>query len=216
MKEFRGLGNCSNQWKWRLCLTAEYLPSRPFIDNNFSSRIVCSLSAFNLFRSRGGGSIGGTGATGGVGAGTESTGVDTGGTLAESGRDLARILACRDCREWSFSVSKNVVWGPSLTELCSRASNTGLLPFPLPHIGGSYLPFLEGLGNASQKYSAMRRLLPFLRDLIFSFKAQYTGTLGKVKAIWRLTYCIRRSSPSFLRFFNYLVPFCSIVTMLCL
>ncbi|WMV32402.1 hypothetical protein MTR67_025787 [Solanum verrucosum] len=32
----------------------------------------------------------------------------------------------------------------------------------------------------------MRRLLLFIADLIFSFRAQHTGTLGEVEAIQRL------------------------------
>ncbi|KAG5580869.1 hypothetical protein H5410_051496 [Solanum commersonii] len=76
----------------------EYLPSRPSVDNNFSSRIVCSLSTFNLFRSQGGGAIGGTGATRGARSDTEFAGVDTGGTLVELRRDLERISACQDCK----------------------------------------------------------------------------------------------------------------------
>ncbi|KAG5606010.1 hypothetical protein H5410_027502 [Solanum commersonii] len=41
---------------------------------------------------------------------------------------------------------------------------------------------------------ATRRMLLFIVDLIFSFKAQHIGTLGEVKAIWRHAECIRRSS----------------------
>uniref|UniRef100_M1DWK6 Uncharacterized protein n=1 Tax=Solanum tuberosum TaxID=4113 RepID=M1DWK6_SOLTU len=40
--------------------------------------------------------------------------------------------------------------------------------------------------TASRICSAMCRLLPFIANLIFSFKAQHTGTLGEVKAIRRL------------------------------
>ncbi|KAG5619730.1 hypothetical protein H5410_004948 [Solanum commersonii] len=33
--------------------------------------------------------------------------------------------------------------------------------------------------TASRNYSAIRRLLLFIADLIFSFRAQHTGTLGE-------------------------------------
>uniref|UniRef100_M1DGT3 Uncharacterized protein n=1 Tax=Solanum tuberosum TaxID=4113 RepID=M1DGT3_SOLTU len=36
-------------------------------------------------------------------------------------------------------------------------------------------------GIASRNFSEMRRLLPFSADLILSFKAQHTGTKGKVR-----------------------------------
>ncbi|KAG5587325.1 hypothetical protein H5410_047759 [Solanum commersonii] len=51
--------------------------------------------------------------------------------------------------------------------------------------------FLQGsivgrYSTASQNCSATRRLLPFIANLIFSFMAQYTGTLVEIKAIRRL------------------------------
>ncbi|WMV08777.1 hypothetical protein MTR67_002162, partial [Solanum verrucosum] len=59
---------------------------------------------------------------------------------------------------------------------------------------------------ASQNYSATRRLLPFIVNLIFSFRAQYTRTLGEVKVI--------RNSPNALGdpqvfFSSSFQPFCS-------
>ncbi|KAG5590361.1 hypothetical protein H5410_040875 [Solanum commersonii] len=48
--------------------------------------------------------------------------------------------------------------------------------------------------TASRNCSATRRLLLFIADLIFSFRARHTRTLGKFKAFRRLTKCIRRSS----------------------
>uniref|UniRef100_M1DMI4 Uncharacterized protein n=1 Tax=Solanum tuberosum TaxID=4113 RepID=M1DMI4_SOLTU len=40
--------------------------------------------------------------------------------------------------------------------------------------------------TASRNCSATRRLLPFIANLIFSFRTEHTGTLGEVKAIRRL------------------------------
>ncbi|KAG5595620.1 hypothetical protein H5410_036852 [Solanum commersonii] len=45
-----------------------------------------------------------------------------------------------------------------------------------------------------QNCSATHRLLLFIADLIFSFRAQHTGTLGKVKVFRRPAKRIRRSS----------------------
>uniref|UniRef100_M1DG13 Uncharacterized protein n=1 Tax=Solanum tuberosum TaxID=4113 RepID=M1DG13_SOLTU len=84
---------------------------------------------------------------GGVRAGTESAGVEAEETLAESRRDLAQISVRRYCRGRSSSGLDNVAWEStdslSLSEFRSRTSNAGLLPLPIPHVGGSVIPFLE-------------------------------------------------------------------------
>uniref|UniRef100_M0ZKF6 Uncharacterized protein n=1 Tax=Solanum tuberosum TaxID=4113 RepID=M0ZKF6_SOLTU len=49
-------------------------------------------------------------------------------------------------------------------------------------------------GTPSRNRSVTRRLLISIVDLIFSFRARHTETLGKTMAIWRLAQWIRRSS----------------------
>lgn len=58
-----------NLWKLMVCMTSRYLHSRPFIDKTFFSIMVCTLSPFNLFSSRGWGAMRGVGATGSAWAG---------------------------------------------------------------------------------------------------------------------------------------------------
>ncbi|KAG5619776.1 hypothetical protein H5410_004994, partial [Solanum commersonii] len=71
-------------------------------------------------------------------------------------------------------------------------------------------------GTASQNRSTTRRLLLSIADLIFSFRAWHTRTLGKTMAVWQLTqFGLVILRISFLRSFSCLVPFCSIVSMLC-
>ena len=60
-----------------MSLKLEYLPERPSVHNSFSLKIVRSPSHFNRLRSIGGGTTGGTRATGGAWAGTKCGGVGT-------------------------------------------------------------------------------------------------------------------------------------------
>ncbi|KAG5589651.1 hypothetical protein H5410_040165 [Solanum commersonii] len=56
-------------------------------------------------------------------------------------------------------------------------------------------PFCFGQSStASRNYSVTHRLLLSIPDLIFSFRAWHTGTLGKIMVIWQLAQWVRRSS----------------------
>ncbi|KAG5571258.1 hypothetical protein H5410_061024 [Solanum commersonii] len=71
--------------------------------------------------------------------------------------------------------------------------------------------------TVSWNYSATRRLLHFIANLIFHFKAQHTGTKGDLEANRRLANWARRSSGlHFFVVFSRLVPSCQVVFMLCL
>lgn len=139
-----------NLYHWSISLTVEYLPSRPSVDSSFSSRMVRNTSPFNMLSSQGGGTTGGTRIIVAAGAGIVFTarGVAT-GALVQSGRDLARTFAPLDYRSWSSSGSESSTWEStdylSLLELCSRVSDTGLLPLSLPPFGGAVFPIIGGL-----------------------------------------------------------------------
>ncbi|KAG5610873.1 hypothetical protein H5410_022154 [Solanum commersonii] len=63
--------------------------------------------------------------------------------------------------------------------------------------------------TASQNYSAIRRLLHFIANLIFPFRAHHTGRKGDLQADRRLANWVRRSSGfHFFVLFSRLVPFC--------
>uniref|UniRef100_M1DQV7 Uncharacterized protein n=1 Tax=Solanum tuberosum TaxID=4113 RepID=M1DQV7_SOLTU len=85
-------------------------------------------------------------------------------------------------------------------KLVGTADALGDPPFDLLHRFSAFAFSIFAFWNigrystASQNYSATRRLLFFIADLIFSFRVQHTGTLGEVKAIQRLAECVRRSS----------------------
>uniref|UniRef100_M1DZP9 Uncharacterized protein n=1 Tax=Solanum tuberosum TaxID=4113 RepID=M1DZP9_SOLTU len=69
--------------------------------------------------------------------------------------------------------------------------------------------------TASLNFSAMHRLLPFFAYLILSFKAQHTGTKGKVRPFGDLPSGL--GNPQAFIFFILLspfVPFCEVASML--
>ncbi|KAG5585919.1 hypothetical protein H5410_046353 [Solanum commersonii] len=78
----------------------------------------------------------------------------------------------------------------------------------------------EALGDKSaalQNCSVMCRLLLFITDLTFSFRAHHTGTKGDLQADRRLANRVWRSSCLyFFILFIRLVPSCQVVSMLCL
>ncbi|KAG5586331.1 hypothetical protein H5410_046765 [Solanum commersonii] len=93
-------------------------------------------------------------------------------------------------------ISISINWA----HLVGIADALGDPPFGLLHRLSSF-PFsifafwiIGQYSTASRNSLATCRLLLFIANLIFSFKAQYTGTLGEVKAIRRLAKCIRQSS----------------------
>ncbi|WMV25039.1 hypothetical protein MTR67_018424 [Solanum verrucosum] len=62
-----------------------------------------------------------------------------------------------------------------------------------------------------------RRLFYFIAELTFSFRAQHIGIKGDIQAYRRLISKARRSSGlRFFVLFSGLVPFCQVVSMLCL
>ncbi|KAG5599015.1 hypothetical protein H5410_030385 [Solanum commersonii] len=77
----------------------------------------------------------------------------------------------------------------SLGEVSRIADALGDLSFGLLHRLSTFAFSISAFwiigrySTASQNYSVTRRLLLFIAELIFSFRAQYTGTLGEVKAI---------------------------------
>ena len=87
---------------------------------------------------------GSTGATGGVGVGTVSAGGGTGGTPAESKRNLARSSGHQDCKGWSSSGSHRIAWEPVVI-----LSKLGLFPLPFSPSGGSCLPIFGGFDPPS-------------------------------------------------------------------
>ncbi|KAG5571671.1 hypothetical protein H5410_061437 [Solanum commersonii] len=71
--------------------------------------------------------------------------------------------------------------------------------------------------TALRNYSAARRLLHFIANLIFPFRAQHTGTKGDLQADRRLAnWAWRSSSLHFFVLFSRLVPSCQVVSLLCL
>ncbi|KAG5580228.1 hypothetical protein H5410_050855 [Solanum commersonii] len=79
-----------------------------------------------------------------------------------------------------------------------------------PFVGGRY-------SNASRNYSATRRLLHFIANLIFPFRAQHTGTKNDLQVDRRLANWAQRSSGlHFFVLFSRLVPSYQVVSMLCL
>ncbi|WMV49859.1 hypothetical protein MTR67_043244, partial [Solanum verrucosum] len=57
-------------------------------------------------------------------------------------------------------------------------------------------------GTASWNFSAMRQLLPFSVDLIFSFKSQHTGTKGEVIPFSDSPSGLGSSGPNFFILFS--------------
>uniref|UniRef100_M1DCU6 Uncharacterized protein n=1 Tax=Solanum tuberosum TaxID=4113 RepID=M1DCU6_SOLTU len=88
------------------------------------------------------------------------------------------IYSCQKCSSKDHSA-----------QLVGIADALGDPPFGLLHCLSAFafsifVFWIIGRYNiASRNYSATRRLLPFIADLIFSFRAQNTGTLGEVKAV---------------------------------
>lgn len=62
----------------------DYIPSRPSVVRNFSSRMVREPSPFNLYRGLGGGTTSDIGVKRGAKVVTECASVESGQTLAES------------------------------------------------------------------------------------------------------------------------------------
>ncbi|KAG5595069.1 hypothetical protein H5410_036301 [Solanum commersonii] len=122
------------------------------------------------------------------------------GTLGEI-KAIRRLTECiRRSSDLLFFVFSKCVAKDHSAQLVGIANTLGDLPFGLLHPFLA-LPFsifafwiIEQYSTTSRNCSTKCRLLLFIADLIFFFRAQHTGTLGEIKAIRRLTECIRRSS----------------------
>ncbi|WMV07821.1 hypothetical protein MTR67_001206, partial [Solanum verrucosum] len=72
-------------------------------------------------------------------------------------------------------------------------------------------------GTTSRNCSATSRLLYFIANLIIPFRAQHTGTKDDLQADRRPATWARRSSGlHFFALFSRLVPFCQVLSILCL
>ncbi|WMV54257.1 hypothetical protein MTR67_047642, partial [Solanum verrucosum] len=70
--------------------------------------------------------------------------------------------------------------------------------------------------SASRNHSTIHRLLISLADLVLSFRAWHTGTLGGQMATWPLAKYTWRSPDSlFFLLLARFVPFCNLVSLLC-
>uniref|UniRef100_M1DMI6 Uncharacterized protein n=1 Tax=Solanum tuberosum TaxID=4113 RepID=M1DMI6_SOLTU len=151
---------------------------KAYVESSFSSRIIRHPSTFSLLSSQGGGTTGGTGATGGARTGVESSRLEFERTLAELGQDIARISAHRESKGWSSSSLEKAVWRPSLSGWCFGASDTGHLPFPLSPFGGSVPPLFGGLAHPSFIVIPRALFRGGMSRLVLAISAKHQQKLG--------------------------------------